>query len=62
MTVASEKDYQSIGQLASTLRVTVRAIERAADQLGISPALRLNLIPHFDGEQVARLTDHLRRD
>lgn len=56
MTVAIHRDYISIGQLAAHLQRSVRNIEAAADSLGISPAMRLNGVVHFDGEQVERIT------
>jgi len=59
MTVAPSKDFVSIGTLASHARVTVRAIERAVDELKIEPACRINFVPHFAGEQTERLTSHL---
>jgi len=59
MTVAPTKDFVSIGTLASHARVTVRALERAADELQLSPSCRINYIPHFDGEQCEALVQHL---
>ena len=61
MTVAPAKDYVSIGQLASQLRVTVRAIEHAADKLNLAPACRINYIVHYDGEQCERLTAEISK-
>lgn len=59
MTVAPTKDFVSIGTLASHARVTVRAIERAADELNIPPACRINFVPHYDGEQCEVLVRHI---
>ena len=56
MTVAIQRDFVSIGQLAAHLQRSVRKIEAAAESLAISPAMRLNGIVHFDGEQVERIT------
>ncbi len=61
MITTPAKDLISIGILSCDLQVTVREIERAADELGIEPALSLNRIAHFDGEQIERLGMHLRR-
>jgi hypothetical protein len=58
-TVEATHDFYSIGQLAAHLQKPVRAIEGAAIELAITPAMRLNGIPHFDGEQVARLSARL---
>jgi hypothetical protein len=60
MTVASEKDFVSIGQLAAHAQKPVRDIEQAAEDLQLQPALRLNSVPYFSGDQVERLTKHLR--
>ena len=60
MTTDSKHDFTSIGQLAAHLQRPVRAIERAALSIGLVPSLRLNNIPHFDAEQVQKLTDHFR--
>jgi len=59
MTVAPSKDFVSIGTLASHARVTVRAIERAADELKIEPACRINFVTHFDGGQCEAIVHHL---
>jgi hypothetical protein len=60
MTTLPTNDLTAIGILASDLRVTVREIERAADQIGVAPALMLNRIAHFDGDQVAAIVQFLR--
>ena len=57
---AADRDYVSIGALAATLQQSVRSIERAAQKLGIVPAMRLNSVPHFDANQVERLTAMFR--
>lgn len=59
MTIAPTKDLISIGTLASQTRATVRAIEAAAEALGITPAMRLNLVIHFDGNQAEQITSYL---
>lgn len=53
-------DYTAIGPLASRLQQSVRAIESASQVLGLVPSLRLNNVPHFDGNQVQRLTAYFR--
>jgi hypothetical protein len=60
-TVQATHDFYSIGQLAAHLQKPVRAIEHAATQLKLAPAMRLNGIPHFDGEQVQQLTEQLSK-
>lgn len=61
MTVDAEKDFVAIGQLAANIGKPVRAIEQAAEQLQLNPALRLNRVPFFNGAQVARLTAELSK-
>jgi len=60
MTTTAEKDFVSVGQLAAHIQRPVRSIETAAEQLQIRPAMRLNGVPYFDGEQVEKLTQELR--
>ena len=60
-TVEATRDFVAIGQLACRIQQSVRAIEQAADELGIEPAVRINLVVHFDGRQVEQITEHLRR-
>ena len=60
MHTEAKHDFISIGQLAAHLQRPVRVIERAAEKLKIHPAMRINLIPHFDGEQVQQITAALR--
>lgn len=61
-TITPAHDFVSIGQLAAHTQRSVRAIEAAADALKLAPALRLNGIPHFNGEQVERLTEQLNTE
>jgi hypothetical protein len=61
MAIAAEHDFVSIGQLASRVQRPVRAIEAAADKLQIQPAMRLNGVSYFDGRQVDRITEQLRK-
>lgn len=59
-TTEATHDYRSLGHLCSELQVSFRKIEKAATELGIAPAIRLNGIVYFDGEQTERLTQHFR--
>jgi hypothetical protein len=59
MTVTADKDYVSIGHLASHLRSPVRRIEQVAVRLRIRPALRLNQVVYFDASQCERITKSL---
>lgn len=54
-----EHDLLSIGSLAGHLQISLRAIERAATELQIVPAKRIDMVPYFDGGQVELLTDYL---
>ena len=60
-TTSAQQDYTAIGVLAGQLQSSVRQIERAAEQAGIAPALRLNHVPYFDGTQVETLRQALTR-
>ena len=59
MTVDADRDLVAIGVLAARLQRSVRAIEAAAIELNIMPALRINFVPHYDGTQVERLTERM---
>jgi hypothetical protein len=61
MTVAPEKDFVSIGQLAAHLQRSVRAIERAMCETNVMPSMRQNGVPFFDANAVELLTAHLQR-
>ncbi len=54
------KDLLSIGVAAGHLGATVRELEALADRLGIQPSLRINLVVHFNADQVEQLRDALR--
>ena len=59
--VEANRDFFSIGQLAAHLQTSVRSIEKAARTRGIVPAMRINLVPHYDGQQVEIIADELRQ-
>lgn len=61
-TIEATRDFVSIGQLACRIQRSVRAIEQAAERLNIVPSLRLNNVPHFDGQQVEQLTAHFAKE
>ncbi len=60
MTTAANRDFVSIGALAAQLQRSVRVIEQAATAVALQPAMRINGIPHFDGEQCEMLTAYFR--
>ncbi len=62
MTIAAEKDFVSIGQLAANLQRSVRRIELAATALELEPAMRINGVVHFDAEQVERIAQAVLPD
>jgi len=59
MTVDADRDLVAIGVLAARLQRSVRAIEAAAIELNIMPALRINFVPHFNGGQCELLTQRM---
>jgi len=61
MVIDAERDFVAIGQLASRIGKPVRDIERAATELNLHPAMRVNFVPFFDGRQVERLTKALNK-
>ena len=59
-TTETAHDFTSIGSFCAMLQVSMRRVEKAANELGIVPAVTLDRIPYFDAEQVERLTARLR--
>ena len=51
----------SIGSAAAQLQKPMTVIRRAADELGILPAYRINEIPHFAAADLERIAEHLDR-
>lgn len=62
MTPAATQDFYSIGHLAGMLQRSTRAIERLANKLKITPAMRVNGVAHFDGSQVERIAGAFRAE
>ena len=62
MVVSAERELTSIGILASHTQRPVRAVEQAATELQIQPALKINGTIYFDGAQVERLTVALNQE
>ena len=54
------QEYHSTGHLCQLLQRSPRAIAKAAEGLGIAPALKLNGIGHWDADQTEKLIDHFR--
>lgn len=61
MVIDAERDFVAIGQLASQIGRPVLEIERAAAALNLSPAMRVNRVPFFDGKQVQALTEAINK-
>ncbi len=61
MATAVAQDISSIGHLASHLRRPVSSIHAAANRLGLSPALRINGVPHYDAASAERIAASLAR-
>ena len=53
-------DIVSIGCLASEIQSPVSVIRSVAAQLNIVPTGHINNIPHFNGDDAARIADHIR--
>ena len=54
------RDLTSIGCLSGQLQTPPRRIEQTAAELQITPALRINAVPHYDGAQVERIASAIR--
>jgi len=59
MTTAT-RHLESIGHLCASLQKPYATIRRAIDTLGIVPAVTINGIDHFDGEQCERIEKMIR--
>ena len=58
--MTSTKEFHSIGHLCQLLQRSPRAITLAAQQLTLEPAMKINGISHYDGDQVETLMSHFR--
>ena len=61
-TLPATNELTAIGVLASQLQRSVAAIRDTAATLGMSPAWLINQVPHYDREQVERLTAYFREN
>ncbi len=61
MSTTAEREYTSIGILATHVGRPVRAIEQAAAELRLQPAMVINGVAYFAAPQVAQLTVALNR-
>lgn len=50
----------SLGQASVQLQRTVGIVRRAAKDLDIEPAYRINDVPHFLAADIDRISEHLR--
>jgi hypothetical protein len=55
-------DLSSIGFVCQTLQQPPGTIRRAAESLGIKPALCINGVAHYDDEQVAAIREQLQSE
>jgi DNA-binding transcriptional MerR regulator len=53
--IDAKRDFESIGQVAMLLGVSVDDVETLAERLNVAPAMRINRLRYFDREQVERL-------
>lgn len=51
---------ESIGHLCQSLQSPFARIRRVVDALGISPAVTINGVEHFDEQQCEQIADYLR--
>jgi hypothetical protein len=49
----------SLGKVCAELQRPITAIRRAADRLGIVPAIVINDVPHYAASDVERIAEHL---
>lgn len=55
------KELNSIGRLCGLLQRSPNEIRKAADELGITAAVRINAVDHFDGTSADLLFEHFRK-
>jgi hypothetical protein len=55
------KQLESIGHLCASLQSPHARIAHAVKSLGIEPAVTINGIPHFDGDQCERIADAIQQ-
>ena len=58
----AQQEYHSTGHLCQLLQRSPREVSRAAEEMGIAPALKLNGIGHYDADQTESLIAHFRKD
>jgi hypothetical protein len=57
---AMPESFVSIGQATALVQAMPADIRRAANELGIQPAVKINLIDHFAESDLQRIAEHLR--
>jgi hypothetical protein len=50
----------SIGQAAALIQAMPSRIKAAAEELGITPAMRINMVDHYSEDDLQRIAEHLR--
>ena len=50
----------SLGQAAALIQAMPSAIRKAAEEMDIKPALRINMIDHYDEHDIERIAEYLR--
>lgn len=53
-------DIQAVGRIACDLCCAPQLVKRAAKQLGIQPAYRINNIDHFCAGDIERISQRVR--
>jgi hypothetical protein len=62
MTVAPERDFWSVAQLAAQHQVSVNRLERVAEKHGIAPAERRGGVFYFDGVGAERIAKAMKSE
>jgi hypothetical protein len=55
------KSIIAIGRACSLVQAMPNRIEAAARELGIEPALRINLVPHYAESDINRIGEYLNQ-
>ncbi len=59
--IAASQDLMSLAALCEFLQATPHRVERAAEKLKLTPALRIDGRPFYDSDQVEKLREVLTR-
>ena len=54
------QEFHSVGHMSALMQRSPREIGKAAELLGVKPAMKLNGVDHYDAEQLEQLLEHFR--